>query len=135
MVHLCNRRFTMEKIIVGSTQNPVRSWSCHKSTCKKISSKSTGLAKHFTFGDGCPNDLGRQKETLNFILIDHYDTTREKLGAAGHEKGLKCRCQECSNLKDLEDKAILKLGTFYGESGLNERDEIVTKTRCNWKKN
>ena len=114
----------------------VQRWSTHKSTCNKIvQSKSTGLSKHFTHGTGCPNDPGRQKDTLNFTLIDHYDTTREKLEVARHEKGAKCRCQECANLKDLEDKAILKLGTFYGDSGLNTRDEINSKTRCNWKKN
>ena len=107
----------------------------HKSTCNINSSKSTGLSKHFTHGQGCPNDPGRQKETLNFVLIDHYDTTRVKLEAAKHENGAKFRCQECSNLKDLEDQNILNLGTFYGNSGLNTRDEIISKTRCNWKKN
>ena len=97
--------------------------------------KKTGLSKHFTIGDGCPFDSGRKKETLNFSLIDYYDTTSYALELAKHEKGPKCRCQECNNLKDLEDKNILKLGSFYGNSGLNERDEIVSKTRCNWKTN
>ena len=124
------------KIIVGSTQNPVKRWATHKSDCNQTSEcKKTGLSKHFTIGDGCPLDPGRQKETLNFTLIDFYDTTREDLEEANHEKGPKCRCKECNSLKDLEDKMILKLGTFYGTSGLNERDEIVSKTRCNWKTN
>ena len=96
---------------------------------------STGLSKHFTNGDGCPFDRGKMKETLNITLIDFYDTTEEKLLKAKHDKGAKCRCQECSNLKDLEDKQILKLGTFYGSSGLNTRDEIISKTRGNWKPN
>ena len=38
-------------------------------------------------------------------------------------------------LKDLEDKLILKLGTFYGDYGLNSRDEIILKTRGNPKNN
>ena len=64
------------KIIIGSTQNPVKRWSCHKSTCNQpCYSNSTGLAKHFTQGRGCPSDPGRQKETLNFTLVDHLDTT------------------------------------------------------------
>ena len=122
------------KLIVGSTQNPVKRWANHKSTCNQPStSNSTGLAKHFTQGGGCPSDSGRQKETLNFTLVDHYDTTEGKLEAAKHEKGAKCRCEECGKLKDLEDKIILKLGSFYGDSGLNSRDEIISKTRGNWK--
>ena len=124
------------KITVGSTQNPVKRWATHKSDCNQTSDcKKTGLSKHFTIGDGCPFDSGRKKETLNFTLIDFYDTTSHALELAKHEKGPKCRCQECNNLKDLEDKNILKLGSFYGNSGLNERDEIVSKTRCNWKTN
>ena len=90
---------------------------------------------HFTTGVGCPFDPGRKKETLQITLINFYDTTREKLSMVGHEKGPKCRCQECCNLKDLEDRNILKFGTFYGDSGLNERDEIISKTRRNWKHN
>ena len=86
-------------------------------------------------GEGCPFDPGPKKSTLNITLVDYYDTTADKLKKSGHMKGAKCRCQECNNLKDLEDKIILKLGTFYGLSGLNERDEIVAKTRGNWKQN
>ena len=106
-----------QKIIVGSTQNPVQRWSTHKSTCNKNSSKSTGLSKHFTHGQGCPNDPGRQKETLNFVLIDHYDTTRVKLEAAKHEKGAKCRCQECSNLIRLRRQEYSKTGNFLWKFG------------------
>ena len=125
-----------KKLIVGSTQHPVKRWSCHKSTCNQSStSSSTGLAKHFTQGSGCPSDSGRQKDTLNFILVDHYNTTQEKLEAAKHEKGTKCRCQECGKLKELEDKIILKHGSFYGDYGLNSWDEIILKTQGNWKSN
>ena len=81
---------------------------------------------------GCPNDLSRQKETLRFTLIDFIDVSPDKLIEVNHEKGPKCRCEECQRLKDLEDKWILKMGTFYGDWGLNSRDEVQSKTRFNW---
>ena len=61
--------------------------------------------------------------------------TKEALLKAEHVPGPKCRCQECSRLKDLEDEWIVRMGTFYGESGLNSRDEIQSKTRFNWSNN
>ena len=74
--------------------------------------------------------MGRSKNTLDFTLIDHYDTTQEKLVLAKHVPGPKCRCKECENLKSIEDKWILKLGTFY--VGFNTRDEVKAKSRYNW---
>ena len=82
--------------------------------------------------DGCPFDTGKEKMTLSFKLIDFYDTTEEKLVAAGHVPGPKCRCKECNHLKDKEDHWILKMGTFYEDSGLNTRDEMKTKSRGHW---
>ena len=120
------------KSIVGSTTKPTSRFSNHKSSCNNGPSHSTGLAKHFTLKGGCPNDTGRQKDTLNFTLVDHMDVSQEDLEKAGHVKGPKCRCIECGKLKDLEDKWILKMGTFYGEGALNSRDEIQSKTRFNW---
>ena len=105
------------------------------STCNNGPSTSTGISKHFTMHGGCPNDLSREKETLSYTLIDHIDVTKEDLVKAGHVPGPKCRCQECSRLKDLEDQWIVRMGTFYGESGLNSRDEIQSKTRFNWSNN
>ena len=32
-------------------------------------------------------------------------------------------------LKEIEDKWILKMGSFYGISGLNIRDEVKKKSR------
>ena len=122
------------KLIVGSTQNPKQRWSNYKSECNNGYSKSTGLSKHFSKWEGCPNDPGIAKETLRFTLIDYYDTSVEKLRKAKHEKGPKCRCSECGKLKNLEDCWMVNLGTLYGESGLNSRDEIKSKTRCNWNK-
>ena len=121
-----------EKTYVGSTTDPPSRWRNHKSTCnKKEPSTSSGLSKHFTQYGGCPNDLGREKETLNFTLVDYIDVEPENLTRVGHVKGAQCTCSECNRLKDKEDKWILKMGTFYGE-GLNSRDQIQSKTRCMW---
>ena len=121
-----------EKMIVGSTTSPTDRWRTYKSTCNSRNSNSTGLANHFK--RGCPNDRGRDKITLDFTLLDHYDTTHEKLVKAKHESGPKCRCTECEHLKSVEDKWIVKLGTFQenGPHGLNSRNELKSRSRCNW---
>ena len=124
-----------KKSIVGSTTNPTSRWSNHKSTCNNGPSTSTGLSKHFTQHGGCPNDVSRKKETLRYTLLDHIDVTPEDLVEAGHLKGPQCRCKQCTRLKDLEDRWILRMGTFYGDGALNSRDEIQSKTRFNWSKN
>ena len=115
---------------------PIKSilWAQHKILWVDggtISIKSTGLANHFK--DGCPFDTGKEKSTLVFTLIDFYDTTKEKLERAGHVPGPYCQCKECGHLKDLEDRWILKMGTFYGSSGLNSRDDAKNKTICHRK--
>ena len=115
--------------IVGSTTNPYNRWSNYKSHCNKKNSNSTGLSKHFK--EGCPNDTGLSKSTLDFTLLDYYDTTNEKLILANHVPGPKCRCLECEKLKNVEDFWIMKLGTFY--EGFNTRDEVKAKSRYNWK--
>ena len=78
--------------------------------------------------DGCPFDTGKEKLTLSIKLIDFYDTTEEKLVAADHGPGPKCRCGECIHLKDLEDRWILKMGTFYGDSRLYTRHSALLQT-------
>ena len=94
----CVENVPCQKIIIGSTQNPTQRWANYKSTCNSQNSKSTDMAKNFM--DGCLFDLGKEKTTFCFALIDHYDTTEAKLLKAAHIPGLKCRCQECNNLKD-----------------------------------
>ena len=61
-------------------------------------------------------------------LIDFMDTTPQKLREAGHKKG-NCVCSECDRLRKLENKWILRLGTFFGDSGLNERNTINNAVR------
>ena len=118
------------KRIVGSTTKPTDRWRNHKSNCNSRKSNSTGLSSHFRLG--CPNDMGKEKQTLDFTLIDFYDTTEQKLIDAGHVSGPKCRCVECQKLKLKEDQWILNLGTLY-KDGLNLRDEVKGKSRFNWK--
>ena len=117
-------------IYVGSTISPTSRFSSHKSQANSMTSKSSGLAKHFKDG-GCPNDPGREKENLTFTLVDHLDTTQEELDAANHTGGVQCKCTICGKLKTLEDKFIVKTGSFYTH-GLNSRDEIRKKSRCQW---
>ena len=68
---------------------------------------------------------------MRFTLVDYMDVSPEDLMRAGHGGGAKCRCRECDKLKDLEDKFILRMGTFYGD-GFNTRDQVQSKTRCSW---
>ena len=117
-------------IYVGSTQSPTKRFLNHRSCCNSEKSNSSGLAKHFANG-GCPNDLGREKDTLTFTLVDHLDTTEEELQLAGHIRGPQCRCDICQKLKSLEGKFILRSGTFY-TNGLNTRDEVKNQVRCHW---
>ena len=77
---------------------------------------------------GALSTLEVKKKTLNYTLIDFYDTTEEKLKVAGHVPGPKCRCKECTHLKDLEDHWIMKIGSLYGIFGLNTRDEVKYKS-------
>ena len=125
----CIEDVPCHKQIVGSTTDPPARWRTYKSTCNSRNSNSTGLSKHFK--EGCPNDDGKEKSTLDVTLIDYYDTTLSKLLKANHEPGPKCRCTECGKLKLLEDKWMIKLGTFY-DHGFNSRNEIKSKSRCNW---
>ena len=82
--------------------NIVKIWKNYKAECNNRKSNGTGLCKHFM--EGCPNDLGKGKTTLDFTLVDFLDTTEEELKRANHVSGPKCRCKECLKLKDLEDK-------------------------------
>ena len=85
------------------------------------------IPKVLGFMDGCPFDKGKEKPTLRYTLIDYYDTTNEKLRLYGHVPGPKCRCNECDHLKSIEDRWIMRIGSLYGISGLNTRDEMKGK--------
>ena len=101
-------------------------WANTKQRCNKRDSDATGLYKHFR--NGCPNDTGVDKQTIRISLIDFMDTTPTKLREAGHRKG-NCSCRECDKLRKLELKWILRMGTLYGGSGLNERNILNSAVR------
>ena len=63
-------------------------------------------------------DLKNQRWTI----LDFIDTTQEEVVRGGHQGGPKCRCSECQRLKNVEDKWICRMETFYGANGLNTRD-------------
>ena len=127
----CIQDIPCHKQYVGSTISLRARWATHKSTCNSETSKSSGLAKHFQNG-GCKNDLGKEKTTLSITLIDFIETSTDILSRVGHIPGPQCNCSECNRLKRKEDMWILRLGTFYGDSSLNHRDEIKSDTRCNY---
>ena len=118
-------------IYVGSTTDICRRWANTKKACLNCDSVNTGLYKNFK--NGCPGgNVGGEVEQLRWTIIDFMDTTNEKLTAAGHQPGPKCRCSECQKLKTIEDKWICRLGSFYGANGLNTRDEIKARSRVNF---
>ena len=93
----------------------------HKSSCNSKNSNSTGLSTHFK--EGCPSDIGdKRKLILNFTILDAYDTTVDKLRLAGH-KNKYCKCSECTYAKRIEDRWIARLGTAFGNTALNTRDD------------
>ena len=115
---------------VGSTSNPTARFKNHKSNAHRKNSTSSGMAKHFS--NKCPNDENDpQMRQLRITLIDYMNTSHVKLQTTGHESGPQCRCDECGKLKILEDKWIMRLGTYEGK-GLNDRNEIKSKCRGKW---
>ena len=116
---------------VGSTTDVCKRWASTKKACLDCDSVGTGLYKHFK--NGCPGGSGGgDLKHLRWTLLDFIDTTQEKLVRVGHQGGPKCRCSECQRLKNVEDKWICRMGTFYGTNGLNTRDEIKARSRVNF---
>ena len=119
-----------ELIYVGSTSNAAKRWAATKSAIKRKET-NTGLYNHHLT---CPayQESGEFSH-LTWTLVDHIDTSEEKLEEVGHTGGAKCRCSECQRLKDQEDKWICRLGSFEQPAGLNARDEIQTRVRVNFR--
>ena len=118
-------------IYVGSTTDICKRWASTKKACIDCDSVNTGLYKHFK--NGCPaGNRGGELEHLRWTIIDFMETTTDRLSVAGHLAGPRCRCVECQKLKEIEDKWICRLGSFYGDSGLNTRDEIKARSRVNY---
>ena len=116
-------------IYIGSTTDVCSRWASTKKACLDQNSSNTGMYKHFQ--SGCPAFNGDLSH-LRWTLLDHVDTSLAELDRAGHVGGARCRCSECLRLKQQEDKWICRLGTFYGNNGLNTRDEVKARSRVNY---
>ena len=81
---------------------------------------------------GCSKNLGPDLQNVRITLLETMTTNNTKLSEADHEKGAGCRCEECEKLKSLEDKWICRLGSYHGQWGLNERNEITNKVRTTY---
>ena len=109
------------QLYVGYNTNILGRFATHKNTANSKNSNTTGLAKHFQ--EGCPNDNNdKRKMMLNITLLDCYDTTREKLRNARH-KSKYCDCSECRAARRIEDKWVARLGSMFGNSGLNSKED------------
>ena len=111
---------------VGSTDSMTHRWANTKSKIHSLvagrSAKAgTGLECHFKAG--C-QEYDEGLKSVRVTLLEHMNTTEESLRSSSHQAGPGCRCRQCNKLKDLEDKWICRLGTFHGDFGLNERDEM-----------
>ena len=120
---------------VGSTDSMTHRWANTKSKCKSMSrdegvKPGTGLEKHIK--NGCFQFKWQELNTVKVSLLEQFNTTEEKLRAASHVAGAGCQCSQCLQLKKMEDKWICRMGTYHGEFGMNERDEISNKARANF---
>ena len=112
---------------VGSTSSVTERWANTKSKCVAGTTKGSGIEKHFNLGCTAKSDNLRN---IRNTLLEHFDTTSPKLKSANHKPGPGCRCTECSQLKNIEDKWIFRMGTMFGNFGLNNRNEVTNKARA-----
>ena len=114
-----------EKYYTGSTNNPVKRWSVHKSevNCKSLEKCKTALTRHFI--EGCPGDQTKSQDHLKILLVDYHDVTEDSLKKASHKSGPGCKCTECIKLKTKEVNWMLKTNSISEEYGLNSWDEIA----------
>ena len=118
-------------LYIGSTTDICKRWASTKKACLDGDSVGTGMYKHFK--SGCPAGTGGgELNQLKWTILDHFDTTLENLTKVGHQGGPQCRCSDCQRLKTVEDKWICRMGSFYGDSGLNTRDEVKSRSRVNF---
>ena len=117
---------------VGSTDSMTHRWANTKSKINKLTDNNllkvgTGLENHYKAG--CSAYNGADLKNIRVTLLEHMRVSEEDLVRSGHQAGPGCRCSLCNRLKQLEDKWICRLGTFHGQFGLNERDEVRRRAR------
>ena len=95
---------------VGSTKNMKQRWSKHKGDIRNSKWTACGLTRHF--GENHTNNIEEAIRNLKVTLVD---------------------CSENEeNLKLLEDRWILKMGTLF--TGLNSHNEVLSNRRRNYGK-
>ena len=112
---------------VGSTNHITERWANTKSKCNAGNTDGSGMEKHFK--SGCSANKTVNLENVKITILEHFDTTLVKLTNFNHKPGPACRCRECESLKNMEDKWIFRLGTIFGQFGLNSRNEVTNKAR------
>ena len=115
---------------VGSTTSMTDRWANTKSRIILEKKPGTGLETHYK--EGCSQNLRPDLASVRITLLEHMDTTHEKLTEAIDQAGPGCRCNECGKLKSLEDKWICRVGSYHGIFGLNDRCEITNNVRSQY---
>ena len=58
-----------------------------------------------------------------------YTTENTSITLKNHQGGPQGQCEDCEKLIKRENKWIMQLGTFSGNSRLNTHDEVKSKVR------
>merc|ERR1711872_322021 len=96
--------------VKSSTKNMKQRWSKHKGDIRNSKWTACGLTRHF--GENHTNNIEEAIRNLKVTLVD---------------------CSEIEeNLKLLEDRWILKMGTLF--TGLNSHNEVLSNRRRNYGK-
>ena len=95
---------------VGSTKNMKHRWSKHKGDIRSGKWTACGLTRHF--GENHKNNIEEAISKLKVVLV--------------------ASCEEEEQLKRLEDRWMLKMGTIF--TGLNSHNEVLSNRRRNYGK-
>ena len=95
---------------VGSSKNMKTRWSKHKNDIRYSNWTACGLTRHF--GENHRNNIEEAINNLKVTLVDCSDKEED--------------------LKQLEDRWILKMGTLF--TGLNSHNEVLRNSRRNYGK-
>ena len=72
-------------VYIGSTTDVCKRWASTKKACLDGDSVGTGMYKHFK--TGCPaGNVGGYLKQLQWTILDHMDTTQDKLTTVGCAK-------------------------------------------------
>ena len=68
---------------IGSTTSMTDRWANTKSKINSNKTPGTGLETHYK--EGCSQNLGPDLASVRVTLVEHMDTTHEKLAACNHK--------------------------------------------------